>query len=103
MESGRRWTFERRISLDTIVGIIGVAIVIGGPLILAWRAIDSRILTIEIKDEARQKNEDKRDIEVLAWRATISTQLNDIAKQMTQQQIALGILTGKTTPDPLRK
>lgn len=85
------------------MGIIGVAIVIGGPLILAWRAIDSRILTIEIKNEASLKNDERRDIEARDFRAVISAQLTDLSKQMTQQQIALGVLTGKVTPDAVRK
>lgn len=92
--NNRRWIFERRISLDTLVGIVGIAFVIGGPLLLAWRAIDSRILTIEIRDEARSKNDDKRDTEAREFRTQISTQLGDLAKQMTATQITLGVLSG---------
>lgn len=100
---GRAWTFDRRISLDTIVGVIGVAIVIGGPLILAWRAIDTRILTIEVKDESRIKNDERRDSEAREFRNVISSQLTELSKQMTQQQIALGILTAKAPVDGARK
>jgi hypothetical protein len=92
---GRRWTFDRRVSLDTIVGVVGIAIVIGGPLILAWRAIDTRILTIEVKDEVRIKCDDKRDTEARDFRTQISAQLSDLSKQMTQTQITLGVLSGK--------
>lgn len=90
-----RWTFERRISLDTIVGVIGIAFVIGGPLLLAYNAIINRVLTIEVKDEIRAKNDEKRDVESREFRALISTQLTDLAKQMTATQITLGVLSGK--------
>ena len=96
---GRRWSFDRRISLDTIVGILGIAIVIGGPLILAWRAIDTRILTIEVRDEVRAKSDDKHDVEQREFRTLISSQLSELSKQMTQTQITLGVLSGKLPAD----
>lgn len=97
--SGHRWTFERRISLDTIVGVAGIAFVLGGPLILAWRAMDSRILTMEVKDEARMKNDDKRDIETREFKNTIGGQLSKISEQTMQLQIAIGVLSGKLPSD----
>lgn len=80
----RAWYFERRISLDTIVGIAGIAIVIGGPFIVWGRAMEGRVLAIEVRDEARTKAYED-----------IKTALDKLSGQMTQAQIALGILSAK--------
>jgi hypothetical protein len=87
------WTFDRRISLDTMVGIVGIAIVIGGPMFLAWRAMESRLLMVEIKNDLQQKADERRDLETREFRNQIGSQLLELSKQMTQTQISLGILT----------
>ncbi len=83
----RSWQFDRRISLDTIVGIAGIAIVVGGPFIVWGRAMEGRVLAIEVRDEARSQ----------AYR-DIKDALEKLSAQMTQQQIALGIITGTSPP-----
>lgn len=82
----RSWYFEKRISLDTIVGIVGIAVVLGGPFIIWGRAMEGRILSIEVRDEARSKSFEQ-----------ITTALDRLSAQMTTTQIQLGILT-KTLP-----
>lgn len=84
----RHWVFEKRVSLDTLVGICGIAIVIGGPFIYWGRAIEGRILTIEIRDAERSKTFEQ-----------ISGSLKDLSGQMTQMQIAVGIIRGNVAPE----
>lgn len=79
----RSWYFERRISLDTIVGIAGIALVLGGPFIIWGRAMEARVLAIEIRDEARAKAFEE-----------IKFALDRLSAQMTQAQVQLGILSG---------
>jgi hypothetical protein len=98
--SGRHWYFEKRVSLDTIVGIIGIAIVVGGPFIIWGRAMESRVLAIEIHAVERDKNDEKREAEFREWRQALTQQLSKIGDQMTQTQIAIGVINGKTAAAP---
>lgn len=87
----RHWVFEKRVSLDTLVGICGIAIVIGGPFIYWGRAIEGRLLTIEIRDSERAKTFEQ-----------IGTGLKDLSQQLTQMQIAVGIIRGSVAPEVIR-
>jgi hypothetical protein len=88
----RRWTFEKRVSLDTLVGIVGIAIVIGGPFIIWGRAMEGRVLTMEIRDADRTKAFEQ-----------INTALKDLSAQATQLQIAVGVIRGNLAPEVVRK
>jgi hydrogenase maturation factor HypF (carbamoyltransferase family) len=46
-----RWHFDKRISVDTIIAIV----VIGGALLVAWRTMETRVLTLETKWEEQSK------------------------------------------------
>jgi hypothetical protein len=77
------WYFERRISLDTIVAVVLLSIALGGPFIVWGRAMEARVLALELHDEARLKNFE-----------SIAKSLEKLNEQMTQAQIQLGVLTG---------
>lgn len=87
-ERRRSWYFEKRLSLDTLVAICGLAIVIGGPFLIWGRAMESRVLTIEVRDDARAK-----------MLEDITAKLTKLGEQMTQTQIQIGVLSGKIGPE----
>lgn len=86
----QRWHFEKKLSLDTIVGILGVACVIGGPLLFWGRNIENRVQTIELVNEQRSRVDDKRDAELREQRLAIGSRLERIDDQVTQLRIAVG-------------
>lgn len=82
------WRFEKKMSLDTIVAIVGVAIVIGGPLMLAWRGMENRVVVLETKQEAQSLFEKKREDDAKEQRAALAIQVKDMADNIKTMQIS---------------
>lgn len=66
--NGNKWRFERRLSLDTIVSLVGVTFLIGGPFVIWARAIEgttaantSRISLVEAAQAMTTKLEADRE------------------------------------------
>lgn len=81
------WSFRKELSLDTLVGIVGVAVVIGGPLIVAWRSAETRILTLEVTQAHMQGSLSRALDEGNRDRSAITTQIKEVADKMTALQI----------------
>lgn len=81
------WAFKKELSLDTLVGIVGVAIVIGGPLVVAWRSAETRILTLEVTQAHMQGSLSRALDEGNRDRTAITTQIKEVADKMTSLQI----------------
>jgi len=85
----RRWHFDKRLSLDTVVGILGISIVIGGPFLVWGRAMESRVLSLETIATERlamdkQREETNRDL-----RLTTDGRINRMDEKLTQLQVTL--------------
>lgn len=91
---GKGWYFERRLSLDTVVGILGFAAVIGAPLFYWAHALDGRVLAMEVREDERARAANTRDQEMRDFRKSVSDQFAQTTKQLTDVQITLGVLAG---------
>ncbi len=87
---GSSWHFEKRISLDTIVAILGVTVLVGLPIFVWARATDDRMTKMEARDEARTKQETARELDARDQRIAVLTQMDKLAEQVTQLRIDLG-------------
>lgn len=87
------WHFEKRLSLDTLVAIVGVAIVVGGPVLVWGRAMESRVQALEVIQDQRSKQETARDLDARDQRISILTRMDKIDEQVTQLRIELGKVT----------
>lgn len=88
----QRWHFDKRLSLDTIVGILGVAIVIGGPVLVWGRAMENRVQTLEVVQDQRARMEEARDRDIREQRMALGLRLDKFDDQLTQMRIAIGQL-----------
>jgi hypothetical protein len=77
-----------------VVAICGIAIVIGGPLILAWRTMDSRVLRLETIYEERQKAETIQRTTEIEQRSLLTQQIAALANRLTDLQIDVAKLVG---------
>lgn len=81
------WTFDKRVSLDTLIAIVGIGIVIGGPMFLWGRAMEGRIQTLEIRDQQRAEQEKNRDLDARDQRISVLSKMEKFDDQLTQLRI----------------
>lgn len=86
------WHFEKRISLDTIVAILGIALVIGGPFIVWGRAMEGRVLTLENIASQLEKKEAERIAEVRDQRALADRNYRELADALQRLQVSFAKL-----------
>lgn len=84
------WHFEKRLSLDTLVAILGVALVLGFPIFYWGRAVEDRVTKLEARDDARSKQETARELDARDQRIAVLAQMDKLAEQVTQLRIDLG-------------
>ncbi len=88
-----RWHFEKRLSLDTLVAVLGVGLVIGGPILVWGRAMEGRVLALEVVQEQRSKQDSNRELDARDQRISILSRMDKIDDQVTQLRVELGRLT----------
>lgn len=86
------WHFEKRLSLDTVVAIVGISIVLGGPIFYWARGQDQRTQTLEIKEEARARQEGERAKDLRDSQITMLSNMDVLKEQVTQLRIDVGQL-----------
>lgn len=86
------WRFDRRISVDTLVGIAGVALVIGGPLFYWARNMEDRVQRLEVVQVESEKNDSARAQDDHDSRKAIADRLEKIEGKVTELQITVGRL-----------
>lgn len=96
--SASSWHFEKRITLDTLVGIAGVALVVGVPVLVWGRAMESRVLALEVIQVERAKGETTREADRRDERIQITTRLDTLTDKVTQLQIQVGQLVPTVKP-----
>jgi hypothetical protein len=83
----RAWHFDKRLSLDTIVGILGISLVIGGPFLVWGRAMESRVLSLETIATERLSMENKRDEANRDLRQSTEAKVSRMDEKITNVQI----------------
>ena len=98
----RGWFFEKRISMDTSVGLVGIAVVLGGPFIVWGRAIEatqiltqSRIEKLEVIASERARFEAEREITRERQQREVGAKVDELGRQMTALQVSVGQLLAK--------
>jgi hypothetical protein len=83
----RHWHFEKRLSIDTLVGIVGVALVVGGPVLFWGRVMENRVLTLENINVERDKATVKEAVDSRDQRSLVGSRLDKIDDKMNQLQV----------------
>ncbi len=68
----RHWHFDKRISLDTIVAVVGMGLLVGGPILVWGRAMESRVQALEVMQGERQKGDVAKKADVREQRAQLA-------------------------------
>src|SRR6478609_986220 len=43
-----RWHFDKHLSINTLVSVVGMAVLVGGPVLVWGRAMESRVQVLEV-------------------------------------------------------
>lgn len=94
-ETDKGWHFIRSFSVDSIIQIVGIAVVLGLPMLYWGRSLESRVLTIENFNAASVLADAKRDADTRDERAVFRARMekieeNLIALKVTGAQMLAG-------------
>ena len=95
--------FDKRIGLDTIIGIVSIAFTLGIPILVWGRAMESRVLNLEVtriekeKSDAIQSKEKEKNEAAQAsiekeQRAQLLSRLDKLDEKVLQIQLQIGQL-----------
>lgn len=88
----RSWYFDKRLSFDTIIAVVSMALVVGGPILIWGRAMESRVQALEVIQVERAKSETQRDSDMRDQRVSLASRLDKLDEKVTQLQITVGQL-----------
>lgn len=84
------WHFDKKLSLDTLVAIGGIAVVIGGPLVVAWRSAETRILTLEVTQQNQSVQYKQMLDDEKERRGVFAVQMKELGDKVTLIQLDVG-------------
>lgn len=84
------WQFEKKLSINTIIEILGLAVVLGGPMMVWGRAMESRVLTLETVQDERKRIE-------IEYRSSLTQKLDKMSDDMNKVQVQIGIVSTQIT------
>src|SRR5690242_12131755 len=87
-----RWHFDRHLSINTLVSIFGMAVVVGGPVLVWGRAMEGRVQSLEIMQAEKAKIESTRDADTREQRISLATRLDKMDEKLTAMQVQVGQL-----------
>lgn len=96
----KTWRFDRRVSLDTIVAIVGVAIVLGGPLFYWAHNMEDRVQRLELLQMEGDKQDATRNESDREFQKATVDRLEKIETKVTELQINVGRLVAPVTIAP---
>lgn len=82
--------FDKRIGLDTIIGLVGITITLGIPILVWGRAMESRVLNLEVTKIEREKSEVNQANIEREQRTQMLSRLDKLDEKVTQMQIQIG-------------
>ena len=94
-QDDKGWHFIRSFSIDSIIQIVGIAVVLGLPMLYWGRSVESRVLTIENFNTASVAADAKRDADTREERMAFRVRMekieeNLIALKVTGAQMLAG-------------
>lgn len=78
--------------MDTIVAVCGLALVIGGPILIWGRAIEGRVQVIEVKQDQQEKNQTDKETLRREELTKLTNTIDKLDDKVTQLQINVGRL-----------
>lgn len=87
------WHFEKRLSLDTLVALVGVAVLLGGPFYYWANKMDSRVQTLEVRGAERDQQEAARALDARDARIQMLGKVDKLDEQVTQLRVDVAKLT----------
>src|SRR5579859_2000497 len=86
------WRFDKRLSINTLVSVIGMSIVVGGPVLVWGRAMESRVQALEIESTEKAKLEVTRDSDSRESRTALTVRLDKMDDKLSQMQVQVAQL-----------
>src|SRR5579859_3880034 len=77
------WRFDKRLSVNTLVSVIGMSIVVGGPVLVWGRAMESRVQALEIEDAEKAKLSVARETDARESRTSLAVRLDKMDDKLT--------------------
>lgn len=102
------WRFVRTFSVGDLLQFIGIALFVGGPILVWGRAIEQRVLTLENFNTASMQADVRRDADTREQRQAFSGRMDKIEEKLGQLQVtAAQLLAGQQNvprgnPNPRR-
>ncbi len=94
----RGWHFSRVVSVDAIINIIGIAVVLGLPLLYWGRSLESRVLTLENFNVASLNADVRRDADTREQRIAFALRLEKFSGDIEQLKIGIAQILARQTP-----
>lgn len=102
-EHGRRtdnWHFEKRLDVSTLISILGISLVLGGPIFVWGRAMEAtsnaqnvRIQLLELQNSERTKLDQMQNEEAKAQRNVMLARIDRFDEQMNLLRVEIARLT----------
>lgn len=100
-ENDSSWHFSRTFSFDSIIQIVGIAVVLGLPILYWGRSLESRVLTLENFNSASLAADLRREGDTREQRVTFKAQLDKMEERLSNMQISISqLLAVQAIPRP---
>lgn len=87
-----RWHFDKHLSINTLVSVVGMAVLVGGPVLVWGRAMEARVQSLEIMQSEKAKIEATRDADTREQRISLSSRLDKMDGTLSQLQVQVAQL-----------
>jgi hypothetical protein len=88
----RGWHFDKHLSVNTLVSILGMAIVLGAPLFYWGNAMDKRVGALEISKAEKDRTDVATETASREQRTALTAHLDKMDDKLTQMQVQVGQL-----------
>ncbi len=99
----RSWHIDKSVSLGQILSAVLVAIGIGGPILVWGRAMESRVVALEVVNAEANKTDTKRDNDTREQRLIVTGRMDKIEERLLQIQLSISQLTNSPAAVVIRK
>ncbi len=96
----RSWHFSRVVSVDAIINIVGIAVVLGLPLLYWGRSLESRVLTLENFNQAAVISSVRNEADSREQRVSFGTKLDKFATDIEQLKIGVAQILARQGGSP---
>lgn len=91
----QRWHVDKTISIGTILAMLVAVAGVGGPILVWGRAMESRVVALEVVNTQVARSADARDAETRDQRARYEVAIDNVTKQLTAVQVKMAELVAR--------